>query len=412
MIGQGKLANPTYKEILVTTMTTRTDIHRPAEFDPADYRVVDYLDVKRPEFYPGCPIEAYEAAVARWQERIFTYFPDWRTDGVDHRSIHTCNHCGHPGLRWVAVVEHIPTGGKLAFGEQCADRVDLPGRSAFRSRFIKDQAAREAAALEKEASRRAYAEANPDVVEFLTDALQNERETFAFVLDVARKLQRYDSLSEAQTAAIRRIIAKRSEQQAKRDAEPKPEQPLAEGRYLIEGEIVSTKEQQSDYSDSGWTWKMLVKLDDGNKVWGTIPNSLFCLDVAHAAGERVQFTAQVKRSDRDEHFGFFKRPTNARVVTDEQTQLPDIPAPAAAVAPRPCVDLVAQAKALAKKAAEPNDTPVADLTQAQYESLTGRERDAVDRLLQAQAEGRIHEASSANDLTPRQLAEETEKEVS
>lgn len=304
---------------------TRTDTHRPAEFDPADYEVIGYIDTKKPEYIPGLPVEMYERAVAAWQEDIFRYFPDFRTGGTDHRSIHVCNHCGHSGLRWVAVVEHGPTGAKLAFGEICADRVDLPGRSAFQAKFIKDKAAREKAAFEKEAARTQFAADNSDVIEFLTDARESGREKFDFVLDIAAKFASSGSLTEAQTDAIRRIMVKRAEQQAQRDAEPKPATPLPDGRIQVEGEVVSHKIQDGMY---GSTHKMLVCLDDGNKVWGTVPTAIedalyilddegFTIGKNELKGQRVRFTATVERSRDDKHFGFYKRPVKPELVPVE-----------------------------------------------------------------------------------------------
>lgn len=49
-------------------------------------------------------------------------------------------------------------------------------------------------------------------------------------------------------------------------------------------------------------------------------------------------------------------------------------------------------------------TPVAELTQAQYESLVGPEQVAVTELLQKIEAGKQHPSTSDNDLTPRQLA--------
>lgn len=340
------------------TRQRRTDAHRPAEFDPADYHVIDYIDNKRPE--PPLPgprgisadaYAAYDAAVAVWQQRIFEHFPDWRTDGGDHQSIHQCNHCGHPGIRWVAVVEHAPTGGRLAFGEICADRCDIPGRDAFRSKFIKDRAALEQAAYENRMRRAAFADANADVAEFL-DGLSDDYDSRepGFLLDMKRTLGRKGELSEAQAAATRKFMASRAARQERFAAETASladAQPLEEGRRVIEGEIVSVKSGENDYG--AWT-KMLIRQDDGNKVYGTVPASIFeslgdwymsrpsipgpdarvrweddhgCMvegdGVDSLRGRRVRLTAKVERSRDDQHFGFYSRPTGATLVGQEGT---------------------------------------------------------------------------------------------
>jgi hypothetical protein len=256
---------------------TRTDIHRPAEFDPADYRVIDYVDNRRPSLDGWVAITpqvaaAYERAVAAWEQRIFAHFPDWQTGGGDHTSIFQCNHCGHPGIRYVAVVEHVPTGARLAFGEICADRCELSGRDAFKKKYARDAAAIAQKQFERELARAKFDAENPEAVEFLmslnTDYDSREPD---FLLDVRRKLVKDGTLSPAQVAAVLKFKVKRDEQQAKRDAEPKPEGPVVEGRRQVTGEIISTKWQESDF---GGSLKMLVREADGNKVWGTVPNSL------------------------------------------------------------------------------------------------------------------------------------------
>jgi hypothetical protein len=56
--------------------------------------------------------------------------------------------------------------------------------------------------------------------------------------------------------------------------------------------------------------------------------------------------------------------------------------------------------------AAPANTPIAELTQADYAALPPREHAAVTRLLLDIDAGRIHELTSDNDLTPTQLANE------
>ncbi len=314
-------------------MNERQDIHAPKNFDPADYVVIDYIDNRRPEYYFGMTMDAYEAITARWQAEIFKHFPDWRTGGEDHTSIFQCNHCGHPGIRYVAVVKHIPSGKLLAFGEQCAERCDLDGRDAFRLKFIKDRAAKQAAAEARFAAKQKFAQENPEVVAFLNTVSEQEvayRDSFdngtkvkaphPFLLDMVHALNRYDSLTERQVAAVEKFAAKAAEfaardaeRQAEREAELANTGPLPEGRYDISGTIISTKWQSSQFGD---TPKMLVKMADGNKVWGTVPEAAFTYDAETGTtttddmkGREVSFAATVERSQDDEHFGFFKRPS-------------------------------------------------------------------------------------------------------
>lgn len=124
----------------------------------------------------------------------------------------------------------------------------------------------------------------------------------SFNLSMYWKLEKWGSLSEKQIAAVQRGIDRDKQRAAEAEA-LKQVEPLAEGRYGIEGEILTLKWQESQY---GTTLKMLVKMDDGNKVWGTCPSKLRC-----EVGDRVRFFAQVERSRDDDHFGFYKRPTAA-----------------------------------------------------------------------------------------------------
>lgn len=126
-----------------------------------------------------------------------------------------------------------------------------------------------------------------------------------FRAGLADKLYRFGSLSDAQIDAARKGL----EREAADTAEKAAAGPLAEGEYEITGEIVSTRWQ--DGGQYGPSLKMLVKLDNGNKVWGTKPSRLDA-----DKGDRIAFTAEVKRSDDDEHFGFFSRPKGARLAEE------------------------------------------------------------------------------------------------
>ena len=84
--------------------------------------------------------------------------------------------------------------------------------------------------------------------------------------------------------------------------------PLEEGRREIMGDVISTKWQDSDF---GGGMKMLVREPNGNKIWGTVPAAI---DTPDLVDETVIFTATVKRSGNDEHFGFFSRPSAARIL--------------------------------------------------------------------------------------------------
>jgi hypothetical protein len=86
--------------------------------------------------------------------------------------------------------------------------------------------------------------------------------------------------------------------------------PVTDERIVITGVIVKVDFKEGfGYYDAPRK-VIIVKDDRGFKVWGSAPKPL------HGAeqGDRVTFTAAVEVSDRDETFGFFKRPTKAAAL--------------------------------------------------------------------------------------------------
>tara|TARA_R110000803_G_C11803217_1_gene299711 strand:- start:45 stop:599 length:555 start_codon:yes stop_codon:yes gene_type:complete len=92
-----------------------------------------------------------------------------------------------------------------------------------------------------------------------------------------------------------------------RQKEREQAEDVAEGKQLIAGTILSTK-QVEGYGYNQWVLKMLVQDDRGFKVWGTVPTSIYA---DAEKGTRVQFNASIQASNDDSKFGFFKRPTKA-----------------------------------------------------------------------------------------------------
>lgn len=106
------------------------------------------------------------------------------------------------------------------------------------------------------------------------------------------------------------------------------------GRVEVAGTVISAEYRDTDY---GSTPKMLLETDEGWRLWGTVPEAIFSAAdveqtekleaagaergdweplVTYIRGRRVTFYASVTRSDDDETFGFFSRPTKA-TLTEE-----------------------------------------------------------------------------------------------
>lgn len=80
--------------------------------------------------------------------------------------------------------------------------------------------------------------------------------------------------------------------------------PVPCGKQTVTGVVLSETVKETAY---GKRAVMTVLDDRGFKVWGT--------NVAYAdRGDRVTFQATLERGDRDETFGFFKRPTNMEIL--------------------------------------------------------------------------------------------------
>lgn len=76
------------------------------------------------------------------------------------------------------------------------------------------------------------------------------------------------------------------------------------GRVQVKGTVTGFKAQESNF---GTTWKMLVTLENGATVFGSIPSSISEIE----KGDNVFFTATFEHDKNDETHAFFKRPSQA-----------------------------------------------------------------------------------------------------
>ena len=313
----------------------RTDEHRPEVFDPADYTVLGYWDNKPPQFFGGWMAAHNVAAYNNMLEFHAMQVRAHRTQGERYfpegQNFHVCAHCGHQGIRYVCVVRHVPSGKNLAFGDICAERVQLENRSEFEARKVRGEAKARRDREVAEQAKAEWMENNPQVAQYIAQvaaAEVNDAEGWrdyygSFVVDVYRRFNQYGSMSEKQAAAFMRSVAgaaKRAEQQAQWAAEKEAAADAPEGKHTVEGVVVSDKWQPSDFGDQH---KMTVKLDDGSAVYVTVPKAIEAAyqsdPDARLKGQRVKFTATFTRSDKDSKFSFGKRPTQASVVGEVKT---------------------------------------------------------------------------------------------
>lgn len=270
---------------------TREDIHSPRNLTPENYMAVGFVDFHQ----DGS--KARIATLARVREQ---HGSRW---SKVHNASDQCNHCG-AYLRYAVILLHIPTNELMFVGETCLG-------NRFERTAEEFHAMRKNAELDRhqhriKTAREAWIEANRPVFEHL----EAFAPTNSFYADLLAKLGRYGELSLNQAAAVERNMARDIEARDRKLAEATIERgPVPTGRIEITGKVLTTKWVEGfAYNQS--TLKMLVELENGSKVWGTVPSRINDLE----RGDTVTFTATVEASNDDASFGFFKRPTGAQLT--------------------------------------------------------------------------------------------------
>lgn len=285
----------------------RSDTHAPSTFDPAEYTEVGEFDLHHEDGF-------------EYLDREFVGKP-YFSGNMEHRG--RCDHCGAGPLRYGVIFYHEPSDSLIAVGLTCAaTKLNLTSRTALDIRQRGEQIRREkerndflasltveqtlAIAFAESVNRTPYTdESGANIFRPKFPAVRGE--TVAFLSDLTHKLHRYGSLSEKQIAAMVKIMNRNMEFLLNDAAEVermKGAPILTEGRQTIEGTVISIKTGENDY---GFWIKMLVKTDDGNKVYGTIPSA-----IDPEKGDRVRFDAKVE--PKEEHFGFYSRPTKPQII--------------------------------------------------------------------------------------------------
>ena len=163
------------------------------------------------------------------------------------------------------------------------------------------------------------------------------------ISDIADRLARFGSISDKQIALVFKI----QQDMAVRAKESLTSVPVPNVRMAVVGKVLSTKLKWNKYTQSEQL-KMLVLVTDEDggtfRVFGSVPKGILedtqeynnelqeewfnspkrphtieralkeTPPVANITGATISFTATLKRSDRDEFFGFFSRPTRAKVI--------------------------------------------------------------------------------------------------
>lgn len=273
---------------------TRSDIHSPKNFDPAEYTYAGFVD------------EHFEDGFADIEDERMNTLPMWR-DTTDR--CNGCDHCGQSGQRYLAFFIHEPTQQVVVTGTRCAMKLSLASRDQLDAKKHAEANARRV----KLAAFLAADPKNQECYDFLNEQIENGNHGYGgFYFDLLHKCNRWGSLSEKQVDAALRGMVRDAEYAAKRAAEDvEVTAEFPSGRQTIQGTCLAAKTVDGFYGD---TFKWLVKMDDGNKVWGSVPAAID----APPKGRRIEFAAAFEVSEDDPHFGFYKRPTKCRFLDEEE----------------------------------------------------------------------------------------------
>jgi len=299
----------------------RTDVHAPssAAFDPSLYTCYGCYD--------GSPDGIYGAEQLReYRDQIQSLVARGYTCGRGCKAV--CGHCG-ASIRYFALLVRDDVKQFIHVGEQCLDnRFSVETAADFQSLRKSAKLNRERANL---GERITALRQNPAIARLLDGG--KDVEASEFLSDVRSKALEHGRLSDGQIAAVERAferIAQKDRWEAERRAEAlrlaEAGVRAPEGRVEVTGVVLSAKEHQTQF---GTAIKIVVKSDDGWKVWTTAPASLL-INVDAAAvksattvidevrealvGKRIKFVAALTRSDSDAAFAFGKRPTKASFV--------------------------------------------------------------------------------------------------
>lgn len=298
-------------------MSTRTDIHRPVDFDPASYSYVGSFD---PEGnYPiGTPVGDTRSALRHLLATAGHVGGNYATKG-------TCDHCG-ARFRYTAVLRHLPTDTYIAVGETCLDnRFSLATKADF-------DALRKAAALDRQAQRiktaaREFVANLPEPARTILDRETDLAATYSLegyglrtVTDIRNKIwNSYGNASERAVAFAVKLAEEakpRQERAAAITAERAAEEPTdaPEGKHVVQGTVIKRSWKENEW---GGGIKLVIKVKTADrKVWlcyVSEPSKSEC-----ERGDVVELTCTLTRSDRDRNFAFGKRPSKFSVLRHEE----------------------------------------------------------------------------------------------
>lgn len=245
---------------------------------------------------------------------------DWDKFNAPKESACRCAMCGHK-LKIACAVTHTPTGNGYYIGRDCANKVVALQRFDGMVKGATVALAQRIACDKREAD---FLAAHPDDIGILTWAKRPNAPRIC--KDMCEKLRRYGNLSEKQIALLEKI------RQADIDRRAKATDKAKAGRQAIQGIVRKVTVEDSEFRNNAKITKLIVDLGTGVRLMGNAPEYIVLTEVTIGSvpdymknslkvgnetfthevlgvGDTVVFTATVKPSDKDDLFGFWKRPT-------------------------------------------------------------------------------------------------------
>lgn len=295
---------------------TRNDIHRPSEVDPTAYTYVTSIDLD----------ETFRGPDARQRREARTQLEHRLRAGSPHDRCGQCAHCG-AGLRYVAVMQYGPDHQLLPWGHDCLETLGmLDSKAAAKLRQLKLARQRRVTAELNQAAVEEFQQAEPELFAWMQQ-VRDEGHDFEFVRSVVGQFfsDPVRGLTEGQMRGLRKCFegwkkyqAKKAEREQEAERTDRQEVPNGNQRIKVRGRVLTIDERENDY---GWRLVMTVEDDKGFRVWGTAPNAIADVLGQHFDKDGdpiyVEFMARVNQSEDDRYFGFFSRPTKARVLEHE-----------------------------------------------------------------------------------------------
>jgi len=257
-------------------------------FDPKSYSFVDCFDHRMNESYDHINGTYYGEAN---DPLDFSYVDELESNGYN---CDQCTHCG-THLKHGSVYRHT-SGELVVIGPTCVDRLQFDSCDEIQALHI---ANRLRLARLRSLMKRSWR------WKIVGDFLMENEDKNHIIGDMLNKLNKYLRISRKQISFARKLVrdeAGRESRKAEREAKLVNTPDWQDGRFEIEGEVLSCKWKDSDF---GGGYKLLIELEDSRRCWGSAPQKWI------DAGEpkTIRIKAGFTPSRDDKKFAFYKRPT-------------------------------------------------------------------------------------------------------